>query len=44
MIKLKPIYDGRKSFYGKAEYEKANDELILYSYRTPVELIKTKKY
>lgn len=33
---LKPVYDGRKSFYGKALVEHEGDFITLYSYGTPV--------
>ena len=40
MIELKPIYDSRKSFYGKAKIDIKDDEIsksyLLYSYGTLV--------
>ena len=33
---LKPVYDGRKSFYGKAVVEDDGASITLYSYKTPV--------
>lgn len=33
---LKPQYDGRKSFYGKAVVEDDGASITLYSYGTPV--------
>ncbi len=33
---LQPIYDSRKSFYGKATYTKDGDAYTLYSYNTPI--------
>jgi hypothetical protein len=33
---LKPVYDSRKSFYGKAKVRKENGRLILTSYNTDV--------
>ena len=33
---LQPIYDTRKSFYGKATYTEDNDGHTLYSYDTPI--------
>ena len=35
-IELDARFDARKSFYGKAEVERKNNELILYSYDTEV--------
>ena len=40
MEKLEPIYDGRKSFYGKAKtYRDSQENLILHSYNTDVAMI-----
>ena len=38
---LKPVYDGRKSFYGKAVVEDDGVSVTLYSYKTPVCVIDT---
>lgn len=36
LVELKPIYDSRKSFYGKAQVMTKKDKLELYSYDTLV--------
>lgn len=36
LVELKPIYDSRKSFYGKAQVMIKKDKLELYSYDTLV--------
>lgn len=40
---LFPIYDTRKSFYGKARIVENYDRIVLYSYNTPVAMLKDKK-
>jgi hypothetical protein len=40
---LNPIYDKAISFYGKAETEKTNNAIVLYSYNTRVAEIKDNK-
>ena len=42
-IELKPIYDGRKSFYKKANTFKDGNKTILISYQTKVCFIENKK-
>lgn len=36
LAELRPVYDNRKSFYGKAQIEIKKDKLELYSYSTLV--------
>ena len=36
LVELKPVYDSRKSFYGKAQVMIKKDKLELYSYSTLV--------
>ncbi len=40
---LIPTYDTRKSFYGKARIVENSDRVVLYSYNTPVAMLKDKK-
>lgn len=40
LVELKPVYDSRKSFYGKAQVMIKKDKLELYSYDTLVAEIK----
>lgn len=40
LMELRPIYDSRKSFYGKAQIEIKKEKLELYSYSTLVAEIK----
>lgn len=41
VTKLEPVHDSRKSFYGKAKVDEREDgSLVLYSYGTPVAMIK----
>ena len=39
---LNPVYDCRKSFYGKAIIETSSGAMILYSYDVPVALYDTR--
>lgn len=40
LAELRPVYDNRKSFYGKAQIKIKKDKLELYSYNTLVAEIK----
>jgi hypothetical protein len=42
-LELKPVYDTRASFYGKAQVRQETDKLILTSYDTDVAYIDLKK-
>ena len=43
MEELKPIYDGKKSFYNKAQIKTEDNKTILLSYNTEVCFIKNNK-